>query len=168
MISGKSKKLYQEKIGSLNYAIDIKKLDTKIVGLDNSVYELKTAQLEYLEKKLTSARKYKFVFMHMPPETQKWKHSHCFSKGVDRLMQIMTEKKVTVAFFGHLHLYAQDEIKGVKYIITGGAAAPLYTKVPFGEPTHHFVVVRVKDGKVVTEVNRLHSDVKEADTQRIQ
>ena len=168
IMSEKSKKLYQQKIGPLNYSLDLKRLDTKIIGLDNSLYELTTSQLYYLEEQLTSARKYMFVIMHMPPETQKWKHSHCFSKGADRLMQIMAEKKVTVAFFGHLHLYAQDEIEGVKYIITGGAAAPLYTKVPFGDPTHHFVVVRVKDGKISTEVIRLHTDVKEPDAQRIQ
>ena len=78
-------------------------------------------------------------------------------------MQIIAEKKVTVAFFSHLHLYAQDEIKGVKYIISGGAAAPLYTKVAFGEPVYHFIVVRVKNGKVATEVIRIHSDVKKTD-----
>jgi Icc protein len=154
------KKLFQEKIGPLNYALDMKKLGMKVVGLDNSLYELTPTQLKYLEDQLASVRKYKVVIMHAPPETQKWKHSHCFSKGADGLMQIMAEKKVTVAFFSHLHLFAQDEIKGVKYIITGGAAAPLYTKVPFGEAVYHFIVVRVKNGKVSTEVIRIHSDGK--------
>ena len=162
MKSDRGKKLFQEKIGPLNYALDMKKLGMKVVGLDNSLYELRPTQLKYIEEQLTSAKKYKFVIMHAPPETQKWKHSHCFSKGADRLMQIMAEKKVTVAFFSHLHLFAQDEIKGVKYIITGGAAAPLYTKVAFGEAVYHFIVVRVKNGKVSTEVIRIHSDGKKA------
>jgi predicted phosphohydrolase len=160
MKSEEGKKLFKERMGPLNYTLDTKKLGMKIVGLDNSLYELTTSQLYYLEEQLSSARKYKFVIMHAPPETQKWKHSHCFSKGADRLMQILAEKKVAVAFFSHLHLYAQDEINGVKYIITGGAAAPLHTKVPFGESVYHFVVVRVKNGKVATEVIRVHSDVK--------
>jgi len=152
------KTIFQEKIGPLNYVLDIKKLGIKIVALDNSLYELTPAQLKYLEEQLGLPRKYKFVIMHIPPQTQKWQHSHCFSKGADRLMQIITEKKVSVAFFGHLHLYAQDEIKGVKYIITGGAAAPLHANVAFGEPSYHFIVVRVKNGKVSTEVIRIHSD----------
>ena len=160
MKSDQGKKLFQEKIGPLNYTLNMKKLGMKVVGLDNSLYELTPTQLKYLEEQMTSARKYKFVIMHAPPETQKWKHTHCFSKGADRLMQIMAGEKVTVAFFSHLHLFAQDEIKGVKYIITGGAAAPLYTKVAFGEAVYHFIVVRVKNGKVSTEDIRIHADGK--------
>jgi predicted phosphodiesterase len=156
------KKLFQEKIGPLNYALDTKELGMKVVGLDNSLYELTPTQLKYLEEQMTTARKNKFVIMHAPPETQKWKHTHCFSKGAERLIQIMSEKKVTVAFFGHLHLFAQDEIKGVKYIITGGAATPLHTKVAFGEAVYHFIVVRVKNGKVSTEVIRIHAEGKKA------
>lgn len=156
------KQIFQEKIGPLNYALDLKKLGTRIVALDNSVYELTPIQLQYLEEQLTAKRKYKFVIMHIPPETLKWQHKHCFTKGADRLKQIMSEQKVSVAFFSHLHLYAQDEVKGVKYIITGGAAAPLYASVPFGEHSYHFIVVRVKDGKVSTEVIRINSDVEES------
>ena len=153
------KQIFQEKIGPLNYTLDLKKLGTRIVALDNSLYELTQTQLQYLEEQLTARRKYKFVIMHIPPETQKWQHSHCFTNGADRLKQIMSEQKVSVAFFSHLHLYAQDEVKGVKYIITGGAASPLGINVPFGEHSYHFIVVRVKDGKVSTEVVRIHQDV---------
>ena len=72
----------------------------------------------------------------------------------------MAEKKVSVAFFSHLHLYSQDEIKGVKYIITGYRAAPLHTKkLLFGEHAYHFIVVRVKDGEASTEVIRIESDL---------
>src|SRR5271157_4100688 len=112
------KQIFQEKIGPLNYALDLKKLGMRIVALDNSLYELTPGQLQYLEEQLTLKRKYKFVIMHIPPETQKWQHKHCFTKGADRLKQIMSEQKVSVAFFSHLHLYAQDEVRGVKYIIT--------------------------------------------------
>ncbi|MGO9136343.1 MAG: metallophosphoesterase family protein [Syntrophales bacterium] len=156
------KQIFQEKIGPLNYTLDLKKLGTRIVALDNSLYELTPTQLQYLEEQLTAKRKYKFVIMHIPPETQKWQHSHCFTKGADRLKQILAEKKVSLAFFSHLHLYAQDEVKGVKYIITGGAAAPLGINVPFGEHSYHFIVVRVKDGKVSTEVIRINSDLQKS------
>jgi hypothetical protein len=70
----------------------------------------------------------------------------------------MAEKKVSVALFRHLHLFAQDEVNGEKYIITGGAAAPLHINIPFGEHSYHFIVVRVKDGKVSTEIIRINSD----------
>ena len=152
------KQIFQEKIGPLNYVLDIKKLGMLIVALDNSLYELTPTQLQYLEEQLTSKRKYKFVIMHIPPETEKWQYHRCFTKGADRLEQIMGEKKVSAAFFSHLHLYAQDEVKGVKYIITGGAAAPLHMNIPFGEHSYHFIVVRVKDGKVSTEVIRINQN----------
>jgi predicted phosphodiesterase len=163
--NGKSphgKQIFQEKIGPLNYAMDLKKLGMRIVALDNSLYELTPTQLQYLEEQLTAKRKYKFVIMHIPPETQKWQHNQCFKKGADRLKQIMAENKVSVAFFSHLHLYAQDEVKGVKYIITGGAAAPLHINVPFGEHSYHFIIVRVKDGKVSTEAIRIHQGAENA------
>lgn len=156
------KTIFQEKIGPLNYVLDIKKLSMNIVALDNSLYELTPAQLKYLEEQLTTPRRYKFVIMHIPPETQKWQNSHLFSKGADRLVQIMAEKKVSVAFFSHLHLYAQDEIKGVRYIITGGAAAPLHAHIAFGEHFYHYIVVRVKNGKVATDVVQIQSDVQKA------
>ncbi len=156
------KTIFREKIGPLNYVLDIKKLGIKIVALDNSLYELTPAQLNYLEEQLTTPRKYKFVIMHIPPETQKWQHSHLFSKGTDRLKQIMAEKKVSMAFFSHLHLYAQDEVKGVKYIITGGAAAPLHSHIAFGEHFYHYIVVRVKNGKAATEVVQIQSDIEKA------
>jgi 3',5'-cyclic-AMP phosphodiesterase len=153
------KQIFQEKIGPLNYALDIKRLGMRIVALDNSLYELTPTQLQYLEEQLTSRRKYKFVIMHIPPETHRWQHSRCFTKGADKLKQIVAEKKVSAAFFSHLHLYAQDEVKGVKYIITGGAAAPLHINIPFGEHSYHFIVVRVKDGTVSTEVIRINSNL---------
>ena len=156
------KQIFQEKIGPLNYVLDVKRLGMRVIALDNSLYELTPTQLQYLEEQLTVKRKYKFVIMHIPPETQKWQHKQCFTKGADRLKQIMSKQKVSVAFFSHLHLYAQDEVKGVKYIITGGAAAPLHASVPFGEHYYHFIVVRVKDGKVSTEVIRINSDLEES------
>ncbi|MGZ3608378.1 MAG: metallophosphoesterase family protein [Syntrophales bacterium] len=156
------KQIFQEKIGPLNYALDMKKLGMRIVALDNSLYELTPTQLQYLEEQLTAKRKYKFVIMHIPPETQKWQYNRCFTKGADTLKQIMAEKKVSVAFFSHLHLHAQDEVKGVKYIITGGAAAPLHINIPFGEHSYHFIVVRVKEGKVSTEVIRINSNIEKS------
>lgn len=156
MKNDEGKKIFRERIAPLNYVLTMKKMDMKIIALDNSLYELTTAQLKYLEEQLTTQKKNKFVFMHVPPHTEKWRHNRCFSKGAERLMQIMEEKKVTAAFFSHLHLYAEDEIRGVKYIITGGAGAPLHDKIAFGEPTYHFIVVRIKDGNVTTEVFRIH------------
>ncbi len=74
----------------------------------------------------------------------------------------MAEKELSVAFFSNLHLYSEDEIKGVEYIITGGAGAPLHEKVTFGEHNHDFVAVRVRNGKISAEVIRIHFDIQKA------
>jgi hypothetical protein len=63
-------------------------------------------------------------------------------------MLILSDKKVTLSFCGHIHQFDQDEINGVKYIITGGAGAPLNRWFFPGDPVYHIIVVKVKNGIV--------------------
>jgi len=60
----------------------------------------------------------------------------------------MEEGKVNVVFQGHNHNYQRAERKGVVYITTGGAGAPLYPvgdltpETKFAREIHHYVRVR--------------------------
>ena len=96
----------------------------------------------------------KFVFMHIPPQTHKWIDSHTFTKGADAYLQVLSTRNVDGAFYGHYHLYDEDMISGTRHIITGGAGAPL-VRLYFGDPSYHFVVVTLSDGKVTTEKVRI-------------
>jgi acid phosphatase type 7 len=62
--------------------------------------------------------------------------------------KMMEEGKVNVVFQGHNHNYQRAERKGVVYITTGGAGAPLYPvgdltpETKFAREIHHYVRVR--------------------------
>ena len=76
--------------------------------------------------------------------------------GVNTLMR---EHKVDLVLAGHDHAYERGEGQGLKYIVSGGAGAPLYPRegrapeTLFYESTHHFVDVSV-DGEAITTVAR--------------
>jgi len=63
--------------------------------------------------------------------------------------RMMEEGKVNVVFQGHNHNYQRAERKGVVYITTGGAGAPLYPvgdltpETKFAREVHHYVRVHV-------------------------
>jgi len=59
---------------------------------------------------------------------------------------------VTLAFCGHIHQFDEDKINGVKYIISGGAGAPLNKWFFPGKPVYHIIVAKVKNGAVSYEV----------------
>ncbi len=67
----------------------------------------------------------------------------------------MEQGKVTPDVQGHTHNYQRAERKGVLYITTGGAGAPLYPigeltpETKFAREVHHYVRVRLK-GRTMT------------------
>jgi Icc protein len=145
---------FKEKIGPLSFVIDDPRLGLKVIAVDNSDYMLTAAQLGYLKNQLATMRKFTFVTMHVPPATKRW-NWHTFSQGAPDLIELLAEKKVTAAFYGHIHLYDRDDIKGVPHIISGGAGAPLIRFGFPGDPSYHIVVVRVKDGGVTYEMVKI-------------
>ena len=142
-----SKNIFKQIIGPLDYVLDSAKLNIRVIVLDNADYILKPQQLDYLRQQLNNKRSLNFVTIHIPPKTVRWTW-HSFKEGSADFMQILSDKKVTLAFCGHIHQFDEDEIKGVKYIITGGAGAPLNRWFFPGDPVYHIIVVKVKNGTV--------------------
>lgn len=120
------------------------------------------SQAEWLRAELTKADTepgiaHRFVVMHHSP----------FSSGphgpnrpfieagmVDELVR----HKVELVMAGHDHIYERGEARGIKYIISGGAGAPLYAYKRgsgslAGVSAYHFVDMHV-DGDQVTAVAR--------------
>ena len=118
------KNIFKKIIGPLDYILDSAKLNIRIIVLDNADYTLKPLQLDYLRQQLNSKRALNFVAIHIPPKTGRWTW-HSFKEGSAEFTQILSDKKVPLAFCGHIHQFDEDEIKGVKYIVTGGAGASL-------------------------------------------
>jgi 3',5'-cyclic AMP phosphodiesterase CpdA len=149
-----SKNIFKQIIGPLDYVLDSAQLDTRVIVLDNADYILKPQQLDYLRQQLSTKRSLTFVAMHIPPKTGRWTW-HAFTEGSSEFMQILSDKKVTLAFCGHIHQFDEDEVNGVKYIISGGAGAPLNRWFFPGKPVYHIIVVKVKDGAVSYELVKI-------------
>jgi 3',5'-cyclic-AMP phosphodiesterase len=146
--------LFETFIGPLDFILDSKRLGFRIVAVDNSDYTLKERELAFLRKMLDQSRQNQFVTMHIPPKTERWSR-HSFENGKDKLVNLLTERKVKLGLFSHVHLFDKEEINGVPCIISGGAGAPL---IYFGYPgtaEYHIVVVEIKQGKVSYRVEKL-------------
>jgi hypothetical protein len=142
-----NRKVFLEKIGPLNFSLDSARLKLRLIALDNAGYALTAPAQKHLSRELAAKRENTFVAMHIPPRTYRWSW-HTFTDGADELVNTLSENRVKAAFYFHIHLYDQEEIKGVPSVITAGAGAPL-VKFGFpGEPVYHILSVRVKNGVV--------------------
>lgn len=148
--SDKGKVLFQELIGPLDYVLDLPGINARFIILDNSGYSLASNQIDYLKTQLRAEKSLKFVLMHIPPQTHKWIDSHTFTNGADAFLQTLSGRNAAGVFYGHYHLYDEDTISGTRHIITGGAGAPL-TRLYFGDPSYHFILVKLSGGKATTE-----------------
>ena len=150
-----NRKVFAEKIGPSNFSLDSVRLKLRVIAVDNASSALKIPERNYLSSQLAGKRENTFVAMHVPPKTKRW-NWHIFSDGAEELENALAENGVKVAFYFHIHLYDRDEIKGVPSIITAGAGAPLVRLGFPGEPVHHIVLVRVKNGTVTTEMVKVN------------
>jgi predicted phosphodiesterase len=92
------------------------------------------AQWAWLKKTLGSKRKYdhKFVIVHHP--LYMWRGATHYGKSLDKypalrdeLHELFKASGVDIVFAGHEHTYRRMEKDGIKYIVTGGAGARLYS-----------------------------------------
>ncbi len=106
-------------------------------------------QLSWLEKDLKDNAKAKhiLVFLHRPlfsdidPDLSKGK-SFKDRANRDYLHALFVRFKVGVVFAAHEHLYNETVKDGVRYIISGGGGAPLYSS-PSEGGFFHYLLVRV-------------------------
>ncbi len=140
--SGKS--VFQRYIGNLNWYFDYGAY--RFIALDNSTGVF-TKEAEAFAGKYITSEKTCFVFFHCPPPYERWAvHSMSGTMKTARTAAIISkieEGKSAAVFMGHLHMYDENKIGGVPYIISGGGGAELNKKYGFGIPEHGFVIVRV-------------------------
>jgi acid phosphatase type 7 len=119
----------------------------------NAFQDWGQGELAWLERELVKADaepglSERFVVVHRSP----WSSGH---HGDDTKMlaagvpELLVRHHVDVVFAGHDHMYERGEWKGLKYVITGGAGAPLYPDITpkpssrRAEATYNFVRVTV-------------------------
>ena len=76
--------------------------------------------------------------MHIPPKTERWPR-HSFEKGSKELFQLMHSKHVDMGLFAHIHLFDENILNGIPYIISGGAGASLAWLGYSGDAEYHLV-----------------------------
>lgn len=144
---------------------------------------LDAEQAVWLERTLDDAAKdstirHRFAFVHQPPYSV---GAYCGSDRLQRrLVPILRRHDVRAVFAGHEHAYQHLERGGLRYFVTGGGGAPLYTRstscnfeddmaLRLFRAEHHYLRVQVdgdaatlmaisKDGEVLERV-LLHEPV---------
>ena len=115
-------------------------------------------QLRLLEKDMAANDRARniFVFLRRPlfskidPEFLKGK-SFKDRAGRDALHALFVRNKVKAVVVAHEHLFSDITNDGVRYIISGGGGAPLYS-TPQDAGFFHYMLVSVKDCDVKIDV----------------
>jgi len=140
------------------YSFDV--ADLHFVMLDSNSYEHE-AQLDWLREDLDAARargaRAIFAATHDGP----------YSRGIhrgnrvaqERYVPVLVDHGVAMLFSGHDHLYQRGEVGGLRYFVSGGGGAPLYSvrcggkrqrpcEVPDGmkhvASAHHYLEITVR------------------------
>ncbi|HEY5936283.1 MAG TPA: metallophosphoesterase [Kofleriaceae bacterium] len=102
--------------------------DVHMVFLDSNNYE-RPEQETWLEADLAQARKAKvraiLVFTHDGPYSRGYHGGNAIAR--DRYVPILTRYNVDLVLSGHDHLYQRGELAGLRYVVTGGGGASLYS-----------------------------------------
>lgn len=110
-------------------------------------YKLSKSQWQWFEGELERAKdlnKTPVIVMHAPPVDPRpgGKHSMDEKEG-KKVLELMRQYNA-FGIFSHIHIYWYGEIDGVKFLVTGGAGAPLYAKEEEGG-FYHYVKISVND-----------------------
>ena len=122
--------------------------------VDSSAGSLLDGEFTYLDSDLAKSQApVKMVFVHHPPFDPAGT-AHTMTVGADNFMRIVALRGVQYVFAGHIHCYEEAERDGVKYIVTGGAGAPLSCE-PTAGGFYHYVRVKVNGETATTEVVKI-------------
>lgn len=151
-------KVFKRIFGYLYRSFDYR--DCHFVILDNSFGEsFNKRQFEWFKNDLSQSRaRHKFVFLHRPIFDPSEIFDNYVMSGrqvTEEMMRLFEKYKVEYVFAGHIHGYASADRGGVRYIITGGAGAPLRLPPEFGG-FYNYVKVTVGNGKATDKVQRVY------------
>jgi 3',5'-cyclic AMP phosphodiesterase CpdA len=134
---------YLQHFGPSTYSFDFGPAHFAVFNTSNG--DVAEDEIQWLTKDLTeSSAEWKYVFTHMPPFDPRPEANHSMfnSTTVERLKDIFEDSGVDVVFTGHIHLFNNSIVEGVRYIITGGAGASLYA-APEDGGIYHYVEVTI-------------------------
>ncbi len=142
---------YLEHFGPALYSFDLGSAHFAV--FNSTTGDIPEADISWLLSDLeASDAEFKFVFSHIPPFDPRPEQDHTFSNltTASRLMTIFQETNVTTVFSGHVHIFNESVVQGVRYVITGGAGASLYAS-PENGGYYHFVNVTLTESELLIE-----------------
>jgi 3',5'-cyclic AMP phosphodiesterase CpdA len=154
---------YLHHFGSSTYSFDSGPAHFTV--FNSSTSEVSEDEIIWLENDLSQTESdYKFIFTHIPPFDPRTGSDHAMlnTTTAERLTTLFEVQDVNTVFTGHIHMYNESVRNGVRYVITGGAGASLYTSEEEGG-IHHFVNVTVSETGVEIAPVRLSTPSLERD-----
>ncbi|MCJ7817748.1 MAG: metallophosphoesterase, partial [Candidatus Thorarchaeota archaeon] len=139
--------LYEEYFGSSTYSFDLGPAHFTV--FNTSTGDITSQEFAWLEHDLTQTEaEFRFVFTHFPPFDPRTGENHSLvnSTSSTQLISLFEEHEVDVVFTGHIHIYNETVVNGVKYVITGGAGASVYADEDNGGIYHYMNVTLNEDG----------------------
>jgi Icc-related predicted phosphoesterase len=140
---------YRRFVGETNWYFDYG--NYRFIGLDNATGKFDDESIAFMKKTLTQTKVCLITF-HKPPAIGHWTvHAMIDDQNGGRggeVVKLIKNAGVPMVFLGHIHLYDELDIDGVKYIISAGGGAKLYGKYNFGKPEYGFVLVQVRPGGI--------------------
>jgi len=136
---------YQQHFGAAFYSFDLG--STHFAVLNTSTGDVSEDEFAWLESDLSNSESENtFVFTHIPPFDPRPSSDHTLTNATTpaRLMSLFEEMDVDVVFSGHIHMYNESIVDGVRYVVTGGAGASLYAN-PEDGGFFHFVNVTLSE-----------------------
>lgn len=146
--------VYQQVFGNPNYYFD--RGPCRFVIVDTSEDGLTQARLRWLDRILKTPLR-TLVFTHKPPkQLTRWTAGGLggFGKGSKNFVQLAARHRVDRVYMGHVHGLGVTDLRGVRYVLTGGGGSPLF---PSGAPGrfHHHLVVEASPHGITETVVRL-------------
>jgi hypothetical protein len=137
------------------------------IGIDGAQsWAASSANLKWLETVLKESREpFIFICSHYPPWSSGFHgamHERTSVEARDNILPLMKKYHATAFIAGHDHDYERSEPPdGVTVIVSGGAGAPLYPKMPTPwqnphskvfECKHHFCLFTIKENRCTMQV----------------
>lgn len=141
----------------LYYSLDV--AGVHFVVLDNARGRISQEHREWLSSDLAgNAQKRIFLFMHQAPRAKVSEHTMAGdanqATAAAELLSLARRSRVSALFAGHIHGFHEEDLDGVRLIVSGGGGSPIYLPEFLGG-FYHWLLVKVYKDDFTVEVRKV-------------